>query len=186
MLINILIRTMGRDSLKNTIDSIKIQDYQFPLRVIILSDAGKPEIDIPHELIEVERGEGPYFYNGYCNLLKSKVESGVFFFLDDDDTLCPGALDMILITSTGCDIVQFNRGGWLKPSKDEIEAKQIINGRIGMPCLILDAKYKDIADIPCTEDGDFLWICDVVRQIPHKFHNYSVVYSERRRFGNLN
>ena len=33
-----------------------------------------------------------------------------------------------------------------------------VSGKIGLPCLVLHSKYKDIADIEIGDNGDYKWI----------------------------
>lgn len=178
-MINILVRYSGRESFKDTLSSVLNQSYT-DWRLIIHSDCGTPSVPVPHTLIESEReGNNPYFYNGYCNKLKSVPMEGKFFFLDDDDILLDGSLQAIADNCNSLvNIVRFSRGGRLKPFTDDV-----INGQIGMPCLVLDSTLASFADIEETEDGDFLWITKIVQSFEPKYHNFAVVYSEKRSFG---
>lgn len=121
-----------------------------------------------------------YEYNGYCNILKSQVKEGFFFFLDSDDFIIPGALEKIKprLQEDKANVVQMLRKGNPIPRGAVIKP-----GRIGMPCLILHSKFKDIADI--TEDlyGDFQWIKKVTELIPWHFIRIPLVNAGTRSNG---
>ena len=170
-LINILIRSHRPDMLKNCLASVSEQTYENKLLWLDENGGAMPE----------------FTYNNLCNKLKALISDGWFFFLDDDDTLFqPEALARISLhlddTETAV-ICQFIRDGWKKPSDDMIQAKAIVPGQIGMPCLFLHSSKKDIADIRPTEDGDFLWIKEVASKMAVKFVPLIVVNSPKRNFG---
>jgi len=120
----------------------------------------------------------PMFYDLYCNDLKEQVTDGWFFFLDDDDFLVNKfALETIskrLVEDRGL-ICQFMRNRKPKPNKQLMDLKQIIRGKIGMPCLFLHAKYKNIADLDGQVAGDYRWIKEVSEKIPVDFVPIPVV-----------
>lgn len=181
--ITILIRTRsGRGKqLAKCLQSITEQTYK-NYSVVIGSDYG-----LPNSLILIPNlSLGQYFYNDYCNVLKDEVNDGYFFFLDDDDLLVDNtALERIAnnLNENGL-ICQMKRcNGTKKPSNDMID-KQIINiGKIGMPCLVLHSKHKNIADITPVSHGDFDWIKSVSEQVELNFCKEVLVYSEKRNFG---
>lgn len=182
---NILIRTMNRPTLRNAVTSAVncgIPD----VNIIIHSDVGYlPEYE-QFEQIVSQRSTEPFGYNLYCNALKDAVTSGHFLFLDDDDWIIPDSLPKIIDSLNDANIVQFSRGGWAKPSNDEIRYRTFRNGGIGLPCLILDAKYKDIANIEASEDGDYLWIYNVLNKMDTNQVSYfqtPIVYSHQRGWG---
>lgn len=119
-------------------------------------------------------------YNGYCNILKAQVVDNFFFFLDSDDFIIPGAIKKILprLKEDKANIVQMLRQGSAVPRTGVLK-----QGRIGMPCLILHAKYKDLADIPETETGDFEWIKKVTELIPWQIIKIPLVNAGRRGRG---
>jgi hypothetical protein len=152
------------------IDSIESQGFH-NWRILILSDVGEiPEYGYYKQIFPLPTEKVPFHYNLYCNDLKDHVKEGLFFFLDDDDYLLPDSLQKIWYNRSDCMIVQFSRAGWVKPPSSDIARKNFINGGIGLPCLILDAKYNHIADVQAVEDGDFLWICDVISKVDPTWH----------------
>lgn len=166
-LLNILIRTMPSRSLRMTLDSINKQTYK-NVHLHIYQDNTVTKF--------------PYHYNLFCNELKDRVSDGWFFFLDDDDVLnSPTALADIAphLTENEALICQMTRGnGRIKP-----KTRTIISGKIGMPCLILHHSHKHIADVPAEDNGDYLWIKSVCSQIPYKFVEKILVYSQKRNYG---
>lgn len=126
----------------------------------------------------------PYFYDLYCNELKNQVLDGWFFFLDDDDFLVDtNSLQTIsekLQEDRGL-ICQFIRNRRPKPSDGLMQAKRIIRGNIGMPCLFLHAKHKNIADLDGQAGGDYRWIKNVSEKIPVDFFTIPVVATDNNR-----
>lgn len=171
-MLTILIRTHGKRDLTKTLQSIYNQTYS-NIRIEIVTDG----IDV-----SPNPAHGKYFYNHYCNILKEKVNEGWFMFLDSDDHL---ANDFVIeniakhFDSTGAILCQMSRdNGRIKPERNEVRS-----GRIGLPCLILHSKYKNLADIAPVENGDYLWIKKVTDSIPYKFVQQIVVHSPKRNFG---
>lgn len=119
-------------------------------------------------------------YNGYCNILKGQINDGFFFYLDSDDFLLPGSLAKIKpkLKEDKANVVQMLRKGQAVPRGSLIK-----QGRIGMPCLILHSKYKDIADITETAYGDFEWIKKVTETIPYHVIKIPLVNAGRRGNG---
>jgi glycosyltransferase involved in cell wall biosynthesis len=125
-------------------------------------------------------GKGKDFeYNLMCNALKDKAQD-YFFFLDDDDTLIPGALERIapFLSEDKPVICQMLRGGRLKPSVNVIE-----RGHIGLPCMILHAKHKHLADVTARESGDYDWIKAVTDRLGYTWVPVALVNSPRRSYG---
>lgn len=121
-----------------------------------------------------------YSYNLYCNELKSKVPDGYFFFLDSDDFIIPGAIEKIKehLKEDVATICQMLRNSTPKPTCSEV-----IRGKIGLPCLILHSKYKNLADITAKETGDFDWILEVVNWMKWEFLPIPVVDAGKRSRG---
>lgn len=169
-LINILIRTHRPKQLERCMESVLRSGYEH-YNVIF------------HRTIEPVK---PYEYNLFCNDLKSQVEDGWFFFLDDDDELIPGALTSIskhLTDPRFAVVCQFLRGSRPKPSSDYIDQRLVVRGKIGMPCIFLHAKQKNIAQFINTEDADYRFIKEVSEKLPTKFVKIPVVKSEKRNYG---
>jgi hypothetical protein len=192
-LINILIRhTEGREkSYYKALDSVATQTYK-NVRVVVGYDFSSSHFSIPGDVFDVflktDKSLGPYFYNDYCNALKTHVSDGWFFFLDDDDYLANGTVLEELSKHFDDDyhaiVCQMSRAnGKIKPNDDLIKAGAVVSGRIGLPCLILRSRLHDIANVPATENGDFSWIWNVVERVPTKFINHVVVHSPQRNFG---
>jgi hypothetical protein len=170
-LINILIRTHRPNKLKECLSSVSLQNYDDKL--IWLDENGG--------------GMSDFSYNTLCNNLKAKVSDGWFFFLDDDDVLfSESSLSEISKHLTDPEVAvicQFCRNGFVKPANFMIRERQIIEGQIGMPCLFLHHSKKHIADIPATENGDYLWIKKVAELMEVKFVEVIVVNSPTRSYG---
>ncbi len=131
---------------------------------------------------------GPYYYNDYCNELKNRCQEGYFLFLDDDDYLAnPTVLEKLALhleDNPDGVICQMSRdSGKIKPSDELISAKKIVSGKIGMPCLVLHHQHKDLANIQCCDNGDFLWINEVSKKVDLKFVHQVVIHSPNRSYG---
>jgi hypothetical protein len=126
------------------------------------------------------RREVDFSYNLLCNTLKAQVEDGFFFFLDSDDYIIPGAIARIrpFLNPDRALVIQMLRNGNPKPRVPSIE-----RGRIGLPCIILHAKHKDLADVGGDEYSDYFWIRDICNKIPWKFLNVPLVDAGCRRYG---
>ncbi len=87
-LINVLIRTSYRpEQFKRCIESVKRQTHPY-VRTIVGYDRTEALDYIGEvESVPMKTEEGRFFYNKFCNSLKSLVTEGWFFFLDDDDFL---------------------------------------------------------------------------------------------------
>ena len=196
-MINILIRmSAGREEVfRSCIDSIEKQTYR-NFKVLISVDESPGiislgKIPFPYIAFSVKKGESSsaFFYNDYCNSLKSKVESGWFFFLDSDDYLPEiDSLEQIAKELRGdawqAVVCQMSRdNGKIKPSDKLISSKRIESGRIGLPCLILRAQYKDSLKIGVTENADFEWIKAITDSVATKYVKKVLVHSPKRSFG---
>lgn len=134
---------------------------------------------ITHIIHYGEKTEG-YEYNLYCNTLKAQVNDGYFFFLDSDDVVIQGAIDLIcpFLSPDKATIVQMLRNGRPKPRTSEI-----VRGKIGMPCMILHHSMKDIADLDDTVCADYNWIKAVTGKIPYNFIPIPLVDAGKRNHG---
>lgn len=182
MLINILIRTSYRPmAFARALKSVQEQTYK-NIRIIVSHDNHNALRYIPDDIekVKVLRGEGKYFYDEYCNRLKAEVNEGYFMFLDDDDMLSsPDIIERVvpMLPETGL-MVQLKRGSTICP-----HAMDFSSGKIGMPCLILNSKYKSIADVTVHGAGDYVWIKKVSEQIELRFEPIIVVHSFNRGNG---
>lgn len=190
MLINILIRTSYRpDLFQRCLDSIRSQTH-LNVRIIVSYDDDRAISYIPVDIekIRVYKNESlPFFYDNYCNELKQMVSSGFFFFLDDDDVLasdrCLEIASKHLKKNYGL-VMQFSRGGNLKPSSDLIKRNIIKRGSIGMPCLILHSSLKNIADFDGSKGAaDYTWIKAVSKRVKLKFIPIVIAFADRRSNG---
>lgn len=188
--INILIRTKNRPlAFSSCIESIKKQTYTN--YNIIVYDNSTITSYIRWGTYQVIKDNTPckgYEYNLFCNALKEEVYEGYFFYLDDDDTLeNENSLSEIAVELTDQNqavICQFLRRGIIKkPSDDLIDKKLIINGRIGMPCIILHHTHKNIAKFTDKVNADFLFIKEVSQKLPCKFVKKILVNSPHRNWG---
>lgn len=179
-LINILIRTSKRPAeFKRCLNSIVKQSYP-NIRIIIGYDNEAALKYIPKGLETVfVTGDRnlPYWYDTYCNQLKSLVNDGYFFFLDDDDILNPNVLKDIPLNNQAI-IVQLQRVNNVVPKDLNFR-----RGTIGMPCLILHYSLKAIADIHGSGTGDYFWIKEVISKVEPVFVPIVVVYSFGRGLG---
>jgi hypothetical protein len=192
-IINILIRhSSGREvSYYRALSSVFAQTYK-EVKIIVGYDFCSSHFAIPGSVFDVflkaDKSLGPFFYNDYCNTLKNHVSEGWFLFLDDDDYLANENVLEELSKHFHDDyhaiVCQMSRdSGKIKPSDDLISSGQVVSGRIGLPCLVLRSKLNYIANVPATENGDFLWIKEVTDKVPTKFINQVVVHSPQRNFG---
>lgn len=187
-LINILIRTSYRPTtFARCIKSITDQTYK-NIRVIVSYDDPRALQYIPDwcEKLPVTKSTEPYGYNLYCNDLKAQVKEGWFFFLDDDDRLAgPTVLQELVDIISGDEydfvgmyIVQFIRGEVVKPITDEV-----IWGKIGMPCCIVNSFYKDKLNFNEYVDADYTYIQSLKRHAGSKFVPLILVRASRRGHG---
>jgi len=97
----------------------------------------------------------PFFYNLYCNDLKSRITNGWFFFLDDDDFLVDNtAIERIipyLTDPTKVVICQMLRGQYAKPEDRYMDRQRITRGHIGMPCIFVHSSLKDSVNFTDNE-----------------------------------
>jgi hypothetical protein len=121
-----------------------------------------------------------YSYNLYCNILKEQVTQGFFMFLDSDDQMIQGAVNKIIpyLREDKALIVQMLRNGRPKPKNGLIE-----RGKIGLPCIILHSKHKNLADVGDKEDSDYQWIKDVTDKIGYEFVPIPLVDAGKRGRG---
>lgn len=170
-LINILIRSHRPEKLRVALSSVNQQSHR-NYRVHLFQTEGR----IPG-----------YSYNLFCNQLKDGLKNGWFFFLDDDDTLLdPSALSRIAPHLTDPDqavICQFLRAGRPKPSDRLMDKKVVCRGMIGMPCIFLHSKHKNLAYFDDTEAADYNFIRDISKVLPLKFVKEVVVNSQKRSYG---
>jgi hypothetical protein len=190
-LINILIRTSNRPAqFARCLASLQSQTYK-NVHIMVGHDRASALDYIPRELQCVfvyADNAFVYFYDLYCNDLKAKVTDGWFFFLDDDDILTsPTVLQQLAahLTDPGAIICQFIRNGIPKPRDNYIRHKVIQEGKIGLPCLVLHHKYKDIAALDGQKGGDYRYIKEVTDQVPTKFITLPLVTADRRSFGEM-
>lgn len=183
-MITLLIRCSYRPSgFKKTYGSIPEG-----INVICSYDDERALMYIPGHLqtVRVYKSSKPWFYDDYTNNLKSMVTEGYFAFLDEGDTIIPGSLSILkkhLKGSAGV-LCQFSRGGTLKPSRLLINARQILRGKVGMPCLFLHAKHRHLVDLDgSVSAADYYWIKSVSRLVHLKFIDLPVVFAERRDKG---
>lgn len=128
-----------------------------------------------------------YDYNLYCNILKAQVESGWFFFLDDDDKLAhPLALSNMarfLINEDIPVVCQMLRNGYKKPTDSLIDRCEVVRGYIGMPCIFMPAKHKYLVDFNNREDADFSYIKTIASRLSVAFVKEVVVDAGSRSRG---
>ncbi len=190
MLINMLIRTSYRPVLFNRLlQSINTQTHK-NLRIIVSYDDERALEYIPENIdkVRVYKDESkPFFYDNYCNKLKSMVTSGFFMFIDDDEVLASNdvleRLCKYLKNYYGV-ICQFSRNGNLKPSNELIKLRQIKRCKIGMPCIVLHHSCKNICDFDGSVGAaDFHWIKAITKKVKLNFVSLVVAVADRRSCG---
>jgi len=126
-----------------------------------------------------------YSYNEFLNKMIRDVKSGYILILDDDDTLIPGALSAVApsLEEDRPVVCQMLRNGNPKPADMYMDKRVVSRGRIGMPCLIIHSKHKDLFTFPATEDADYLWIKKITETLNCKFLKIPVVDAGRRSHG---
>lgn len=191
-LINILIRTSNRPAqFARCLESIRNQTYR-NIRIVVGYDRNEALSYIPGwvEWTYFNSDKSlPFFYDLYCNDLKLIVTEGWFFFLDDDDVLTsPTVLQELFKHLTGpheAIICQFLRNGVPKPADNYIRKRVIWEGKIGLPCLILHSKHKELSGLDGQKAGDYRYIKEVTSQVPTKFITLPLVSASPRGFGKM-
>lgn len=191
-LINILIRTSYRPAqFARCLESIRNQTYR-NIRIVVGYDDDRAQEYIPDELEQYYMPGDPalpYYYDTYCNWLKEMVTDGWFFFLDDDDILTsPTALQELSEHLTGpheAIICQFLRNGVPKPADNYIRKGVIWEGKIGLPCLVLHSKHKELSGLDGQKAGDYRYIKEVTSQVNTKFIALPLVSAGPRGHGQL-
>lgn len=189
-LITILIRTSNRPQLfTRCLASVQQQTYK-NVQVIVGYDNNAATAYIPETIrrVPVTANKGiPYYYDLYCNQLKSYVTDGWFMFLDDDDFLhSPTVLAELAKHFDDFHkaiICQFLRKGAPKPLDKLIRTKQIVEGRVGLPNLIAHHSIKDVGKLDGYKSGDYRYILTIAESVPTKFVPLVVVETDRRSRG---
>jgi glycosyltransferase involved in cell wall biosynthesis len=190
-LITILIRTSNRPAqFARCLESIRSQTYK-NVHILVGHDRASALDYIPKE---IERhfvyadNSIPYFYDLYCNELKEKVTDGWLLFLDDDDILASSTVLEELadqLKNPGAIICQMLRNGVPKPADNYIRKGVIREGKIGLPCLVLHSKYKDIGTLDGEKAGDYRYIKYVTSLVPTKFICLPLVNAGARGHGKM-
>ncbi len=191
-IINILIRTSNRPAqFARCIESIKKQTYQ-NTRLIVGYDNAKALDYIPKDIerhLVYADNSLPYYYDVYCNELKLLVKEGWFFFCDDDDILTsPTVLQQLSEHLTGphdAIICQFLRNGVPKPADNYIRKGFIREGKIGLPCLVLHSKHKELSGLDGQKAGDYRYIKEVTDHVNTKFIALPLVSASPRGHGQM-
>jgi glycosyltransferase involved in cell wall biosynthesis len=187
-----LIRTSNRPvQFARCLESIRNQTYQ-NVRIVVGFDYLRALEYIPkgieRQMVYADKTL-PCYYDCYCNQLKLNTEIDWFFFLDDDDILAsPTVLQELSEHLTGPQeaiICQFLRNGVPKPADNYIRKRVIWEGKIGLPCLVLHSKYKDLSGLDGQKAGDYRYIKEVTDQVPTKFIALPLVSSGPRGFGKM-
>jgi GT2 family glycosyltransferase len=192
--ITLIIRTSSRPELfKRCLDSIRTQTY--PAEVLVGYD--NPDVfsyvpsDVRAYAVKVTQEERKleYFYDLYCNSLMQLIGDGWFCFVDDDDYLhSPTVLEDIAPFLSDPDrpvICQFLRYNNTKPNKHEIAVECIKEGKIGLPCLFLHAKHKNLARLDGKKAGDYRFIKAISEQLKCRYVEKVVVETDRRSWGKM-
>jgi len=116
------------------------------------------------------------------------VESGWFFFLDDDDILASNTVLEELadhLKQPDAIICQMLRNGVPKPRDNYINNRIIAEGKIGLPCLVLHSKYKALSGLDGYKAGDYRYIKEVTDQVLTKFITLPLVDAGARGHGKM-
>ena len=195
-MINILIRLhQGREKLfERCWVSIMNQTYK-DYKVIVSIDhpsceamlKGK-DVKIIHVLPEPEKGE--CFYNLYCNDLKRAVVDGWGLFMDSDDYLAGNdSLERISNHLNEDEryrvvICQMSRSfGRIKPTDSQMDNRQVVSGKIGLPCIIFHHSVKNVSMVGPNDNSDYAFIKEMKQLCDTKFVKQVVVHSPKRNFG---
>lgn len=208
-LINILIRVSRPQLFERCIESVLNQTYR-NIRLVIGYDRDEAQEAVYRLMLMKDEKQERYImpfrestgvelrnylvtefhYNLFLNALKREVYSGWILILDDDDFLaCSTVLEDIVEHLTDYDvpvICQMLRNGKPKPADMYIDKQSVSLGRIGMPCIFLHAKHKDIYEFEDREDSDYRYIETVSKQLKCKFVKQVVVDAGTRSFGEIN
>jgi glycosyltransferase involved in cell wall biosynthesis len=191
-LINILIRTSYRpEQFARCLESIQTQTYR-NIRIVVSYDDDRALEYIPLQIDKVRVlhvTNYPYYYDLYCNNLKTHVTNGWFFFLDDDDILTsPTILQQLSEHLTGpheAIICQFLRNGVPKPADNYIRKRVIREGKIGLPCMVLHSKHKTLSGLDGQKAGDYRYIKEVTEQVNTRFIALPLVSAGPRSYGQM-
>ena len=185
-LINILLRISRLDYLQRCLRSIRAQTY-YPIAVHATIDRDRissdDQQDFPfRSLTSVQKKDFPacsHHWNLYCNALISKVADGWFMFLDDDDQLAETTVieKLVEYIKPGTEglVFQMERWGERIPDKLRIRAGMVQRKHIGMPCILLPARHKNVAVFDGEKAADFRFIQAVSSKIRLDFIEHVVV-----------
>lgn len=190
-LINILIRISRPELFERCIESVKAQTYtNYRVIATVDNNDARDQVDDTNidMVIDVNYHKNiPFFYNEYINDMMAFVSTGWVLVLDDDDILAtPEALASIAPYLTNPDqpiICQMLRKGMPKPADIYMDKQWIMAGHIGMPCMIMPVKHKDVYKFEAREDADFKWIVEVSKAAKPRFVKMVVVDVGRRSHG---
>jgi glycosyltransferase involved in cell wall biosynthesis len=189
-LINILIRTSNRPHLfARCLQSIEQQTYPHTHVIVGYDNDGALDY-IPDHIDKVPVSSNkaiPYYYDLYCNQLKRYVNNGWFMFLDDDDMLAtPTVLQELAQHLTGdheAVVCQFLRNGLPKPRANYMRHRIVREGCIGLPCLVLHSRHKDLSGLDGYKAGDYRYIKTVTERVKTLFVPLVLVAADRRSHG---
>lgn len=193
MFIYALIRTCNRPKLFERCYNSVLRSTVKITPIIVYDGDEKPN-HVPDDVISfpaTKVNRIGCFYNLYCNDLLmevSKYPEGYFFFLDDDDYIQDSnSIKRILpyLDPEKANICQFMRNHKTKPNNTMIARKQIVSGMIGLPCIILNNKFANIATFNSSSNADYQYIRDVSERIETKFIARAIVMSPTRSHGAL-
>lgn len=189
-LINILIRTSNRPrQFANCIDSILSQQAFTSVHVCYDNPKALEYINNYKfsTIIEVNKNEHKFGYNQYCNPLKDQVTEGWGLFLDDDDCLQPGSLELLCehIQPGNSYIVPFLRDGKQKPWPALFRNRSIEEGCIGLPCMLFWHEHKKYFNFDYTEIADYKAIKMLSRSTALQWLQIPVVNSPVRSWGRM-
>jgi len=161
-LINILVRTSYRPTaFQKMLQSIKKQSYK-NINILISYDDERALDYIPqdlyHNAIRVYKSNDLFWYDNYCDELG-----------DCDGIIC-----------------QMRRRRKLKPPDMHIKTREIMQGQIGMPCLVLNSKYKNLLKFDgSVPAADYNWIKGMSQMVKLNFCKIVLVSCNERDYGKM-
>jgi glycosyltransferase involved in cell wall biosynthesis len=189
--ITIIIRTSNRPELfTRALQSVRQQT--FPVEILVAYDNPGALEYVPGDVrsypVSADK-TAPFFYDLYCNTLLQIIGDGWILFLDDDDWLStPRVIEQMVQHLDDPDrpiICQFLRHNMPKPNAKEMAVGCIKEGKIGLPCLFLHAKHKNLARLDGQKSGDYRFILAISEALKCKFIEQVVVETDRRSFGKM-
>ena len=176
-MINILTRTYNRPNyFKICHESIRIQDED-NVHIVAYDDEKTlsylreyPDIILVSVPKQIKTAVNTFPYNLYFNEMILYVIDGYIIYLDDDDSLCPNALQTIKehldINTLIIWRVQFPNG--LYPRDNVFKAKRITSSGFPSNCFCFHHSWTQKVDWTGQKGGDSIFLNRISKIIPNK------------------